>query len=194
MVKPHHSVPHRTARQPVRNTFFMAESKSSSSSPSVLMRILALLAVLSVLALTTVGGAWLYKNKHLDALLGGQSAQAAAAPSAVDPDSLAPNPIFVALDPFTVTLSDEDNERIVRMAITVRLEDPVSQERLSLYKPEVRNRILMVLSSQSPDNITHSETRLKLGQEIAQALSRPFEPLVAGQRIQGILFTEFVVQ
>ena len=172
----------------------MPESKSTRSSPSFLVRLLGLLALLSLLALTVVGGAWLYKNDYLSSFLGTSSAQAASTPPVVDPDAQAPQPIFVDLEPFTVTLSDDVTERIVRLAITVRLEDQISHDRLKLYKPEVRNRILMVLSTQSPQNITQSETRIKLSQELARTLSQPFEPLVAGQRIQGILFTEFVVQ
>ncbi|CAM4298672.1 flagellar basal body-associated FliL family protein [Kerstersia similis] len=179
----------------------MPDLDASTSPPrksNLLLKIISALLLLVLFAFAGIGGAWFYVNREhpvAPATPAADSPDAStAAPSGKDPDANAPLPIFVDLTPFTVTLSDNVMERLVHMAITIRLSDQDSKDRLLRYLPEVRNRVLMILSDQSPETIASTRTRTRLAQEIAHALSQPFKPLVKGQQIIDVLFTDFVVQ
>ena len=60
--------------------------------------------------------------------------------------------------------------------------------------PEVRSRILMVLSSQSPTGVQTQQGKTDMANAIKQAVNRPFSPLPDGQYVTDVLFTAFVVQ
>lgn len=169
----------------------MADSKPPRSPSRFLFKLLGLLVLLVLFALAGAGGAWFYANREHPVPIE-TSAEDSKPPEHAD--ASVPPPIFMALDPFTVTLSDDVMDRIVHLAITVRLQDQESMARLERYKPEVRSRVLLVLSAQSPETIAQPDARQQLARDLTAALSRPFQPLVAEQHVQDILFTDFVVQ
>ncbi|WP_323017903.1 flagellar basal body-associated FliL family protein [Castellaniella sp.] len=105
-----------------------------------------------------------------------------------------PAPIFADLEPFTVTLYGEIRNRILYTAITLRLNDEASRKQIQDYMPEVRDRILKVLSAQELATIQTPEGRLALGTIIKADLSRPFAVQLPGPHVADVLFTAFVVQ
>lgn len=105
-----------------------------------------------------------------------------------------PAPIFVPLEPFTVTLQNADTERIMHVGLTLRVSDDQTRTRLEKYMPEVRSRILMVLSSQSPIGVQTQQGKTDMVNAIKQAVNLPFSPLPDGQYVTDVLFTAFVVQ
>ncbi len=105
-----------------------------------------------------------------------------------------PGPIFVPLEPFTVTLRDNNNSRILYVAITLRVADEASRKLLAVYMPEVRNRVLLELSTQSPTAVQTPEGRTELTKSLAKVLEAPYLPQPDGPRISNVLFTAFVVQ
>ncbi|WP_447919412.1 flagellar basal body-associated protein FliL [Achromobacter aegrifaciens] len=105
-----------------------------------------------------------------------------------------PSPIFVPIEPFTVTLQNPETERIMHVGLTLRVSDEQTRTRLEKYMPEVRSRILMVLSSQSPTGVQTQQGKTDMATAIKQAVNRPFSPMPDGQYVTDVLFTAFVVQ
>lgn len=105
-----------------------------------------------------------------------------------------PAPIFVPIEAFTVTLQNADTERIMRVGLTLRVSDEQTRIRLEKYMPEVRSRILMVLSAQSPTGVQTQQGKTDMANAIKQAVNRPFAPLPDGQYVTDVLYTAFVVQ
>ncbi|CAB3744009.1 hypothetical protein LMG3458_06210 [Achromobacter deleyi] len=105
-----------------------------------------------------------------------------------------PAPIFVPIEAFTVTLQNADTERIMHVGLTLRVSDEQTRVRLEKYMPEVRSRILMVLSSQSPTGVQTQQGKTDMANAIKQAVNRPFSPMPDGQYVTDVLFTAFVVQ
>lgn len=105
-----------------------------------------------------------------------------------------PAPIFVPIEAFTVTLQNADTERIMHVGLTLRVSDEQTRIRLEKYMPEVRSRILMVLSSQSPIAVQTQQGKTDMANAIKQAVNRPFAPLPDGQYVTDVLYTAFVVQ
>jgi len=132
----------------------------------------------------------------------GQAGQAGQGPQATPTTFVAPSatpiavpaPIFVPIEAFTVTLQNADTERIMHVGLTLRVSDEQTRTRLEKYMPEVRSRILMVLSSQSPTGVQTQQGKNDMVAAIKQAVNRPFSPLPDGQYVTDVLFTAFVVQ
>ena len=153
-----------------------------------LLSVLALIAVAAISAATT----WLWANRsHPTA-----PADAVQATGEILPiiSPVAPAPIFLDLDAFTVTLQNSNIERMVHLRLTLRMEDDASRERIKRYMPEARSRILTVLSNQSPDAIVTPQGRIDLANAVRTSLTEPFSPLQDRQSVRDVLFTEFVVQ
>ena len=132
----------------------------------------------------------------------GQAGQGAQGPQATPTTFVAPSatpiavpaPIFVPIEAFTVTLQNAETERIMHVGLTLRVSDEQTRTRLEKYMPEVRSRILMVLSAQSPTGVQTQQGKNDMVAAIKQAVNRPFSPLPDGQYVTDVLFTAFVVQ
>lgn len=190
----------------------MATSKSSDASSrrgaSKLLRPLLLLLVLLLVVVGSVAGTWYFmshmqqQQQQAAVQLGvgqaGGGAVAGPAPTTFVPPpaqpAVVPAPIFLPLEAFTVTLHDADSERIMHVGITLRISDEQSRQRIERYMPEVRNRMLMILSSQTPQSVQSLEGKQTMAKTLVAAINKPFSPLPDGQVVTDVLFTAFVVQ
>lgn len=155
----------------------------ASSTPNVKTpksRKFILLLALAALGITAAGGGAAYAY-----LRGEYKAAATVAP---------PDPIFVALEPFTVNLQPNGRSRFLHVAMTLKVADAKSQEQLTKYLPEVRSRVLTVLSNRQSEVLLTAEERAQLAGEIMAALSRPFAPDLAPSKIASVMFTTFMLQ
>lgn len=123
----------------------------------------------------------------------GTPVQATFVPPPTTPP-VVPAPIFIPLEAFTVTLQSPETERILHVGLTLRVSDDQTRQRIEKYMPEVRSRILMTLSAQSPQAVQTAQGKNDLAAAIAQTVNRPFSPLPDGQYVTDVLFTAFVVQ
>jgi len=163
-----------------------------------LSRLLIALAALLIVALASVATTWIITSRMYGSN-GGPASALGLSPQEVMsvapmPPPVVPAPIFIELDPFTVTLRNQDTERIFHVGLTLRVANEQSRERIDRYMPEVRSRVLMVLTAQSPDIVNTSQGKVQLASAIAQEINRPFSPLPDGQYVTDVLFTAFVVQ
>lgn len=156
------------------------------------MRFLNTILLVLILVAVCAGGALLYFGK-----LGMPS----AAPAGSSPEADAgatqqqlATPIFLALDPFTVTLQDNQMAQILYLEITVRIVDQAARTYLLEYMPEVRNRILTELSRHTATRVQQTEGRIALAESLRKAIAAPYPPRTVGPEVVNVLFTAFVVQ
>lgn len=156
---------------------------ASQSGRASLWIIIALVAII-VLGAGGVGG-WILLGKR------GGTANAASAP----PPPPA-KPVFFQLDPFTVNLqpSGNDGGQLLYVGITLQLGDQTSQAFLQEHLPQVRDRLLLVLSGQSAGNLISSAGKQQLATEIRGALVKPFAKGQPKLAVNNVLFTQFIVQ
>jgi flagellar protein FliL len=76
-------------------------------------------------------------------------------------------PTFVALEPFTVNLSDTNAERMAQIAVSLQVNDQKTEEAIKAYMPALRHDILKVISAKESKEILSSEGKDKLAAEIA---------------------------
>ena len=103
-------------------------------------------------------------------------------------------PVFANLDPFTVNLQQEAGEQFLQVAITVQVTDEKAMEEVKLYMPQVRNRILLLLSSKRASEINTADGKKKLADEIAAQIRTPFSKQGKPQEVDNVFFTSFVIQ
>lgn len=103
-------------------------------------------------------------------------------------------PVFVVLDSFTVNLSPEDGEKYLQVSLTLQVAEEKDAEDIKLHMPQVRSRILLLLSSKKASELLMQEGKTKLTQEIVSEINKPFNPHGEPQKATSVFFTSFVIQ
>ena len=99
------------------------------------------------------------------------------------------------IDPFTVNLTPgEGGDQYLQVALTLQVADQAQVDRLKLYMPQVRSRILLLLSSKKASEISSVEGKKKLSAEIIAQINLPFTPQSERQSVSDVFFTSFVIQ
>ncbi|MEC5217542.1 flagellar FliL protein [Actimicrobium sp. GrIS 1.19] len=107
---------------------------------------------------------------------------------------IAKPPVFVVMEPFTVNLQQETGEQFLQIAMTVQVADEKEVEEIKLYLPQVRSRILLLLSSKKASEINTAEGKKALAGEIAAQVKQPFAANGKPQEVKDVFFTSFVIQ
>jgi len=128
-----------------------------------------IIIVVAVLVLLIGGGvgAWL--------MMGDKPAEGEEAKEVVEKK----DPVYVKLDTFTVNLSPEEGEKYLV------IEDKM---------PQVRNRVLMLLTSKLPSEISDMEGKQELIEEIVEQINEPYSAEGEPLAVSDAFFTAFVIQ
>jgi flagellar FliL protein len=118
----------------------------------------------------------------------------AKAPNEEAKHEAAKPPVFVVMEPFTVNLQQEGSEQFLQIALTMQVADEKAMEEIKVYMPQVRSRLLLLLSSKKASEINTAEGKKKLADEIAAQLRLPFVAGGEAQKINNVFFTSFVIQ
>jgi flagellar FliL protein len=165
-------------------------SSARSAGSGRFAKLLLWIALTTFIACASVAGTY-YFMQQTGFTLGQANAESA---QRQEPAAPLPAPIFAPLDPFTVTLRDERTTRILYVAITLRLVDEGSRNMINEYMPEVRDRVLRLLSVQNPGYVQTPDGREHLVRDLTALLQKPYLPQPRGPEISAVLFTAFVVQ
>jgi flagellar FliL protein len=103
-------------------------------------------------------------------------------------------PVFLPLEAFVVNLQSESGDKYLQVTMTLQIADDEQANLLKLNMPQVRSRLLMLLSSKDSSEILTSEGKQQLIQEIVDQVKIPFVPKGSPQKVVGVFFTSFVVQ
>ncbi len=160
------------------------QTTETVSRPSRFLKsILLLVGVALVAAGAAAAGMYFFMA---DRDTGSRPAAAASAPPVI--------PVFFALDPMTVNLQSDDGLHYLRVGLSLKLNDLLTQERLAAHMPEIRSRILLALSNKHPEELETLEGKRALANELKILIGQPTEQGGPAARVQDVLFTEFVVQ
>ncbi|WP_248730245.1 MULTISPECIES: flagellar basal body-associated protein FliL [Halomonadaceae] len=120
------------------------------------------------------------------------------APSAAQVQVEAPRaaePIFVNVSPFTVNLQSRHyDQRLLYMGLSLRVGDVATQEVITTHMPQVRSRLLMLLSSQEAETLTTPEGKQALTNDILALFDQPLTDPQPFLTINDVLYTDFIVQ
>lgn len=103
-------------------------------------------------------------------------------------------PVYHPLEQFTVNLQPEGEEQYLQVSMTLKVGEQKVVEHLKQHDPELRNRLLLILTSKAPSQLTSVEGKRQLAEEILQAVRRPFSEGQPDQEVQDVVFTAFIIQ
>jgi|UniRef100_UPI000D375536 flagellar FliL protein len=145
-----------------------------------------LIGLAVVVGLVAVGGAaYTFVPRFMTA--------SSSAPEAAKPPP-AEKPIFLALEPLTVNLQSEGRPRFLQIGMALRVPDEHTKAQIVEYMPELRSRLLLLLSNRTPDSLVTPEDKAKLAEEIRKTLNGPLAPQQPALGITSVSFNTFVVQ
>lgn len=130
-------------------------------------------------------------------VMSSQSGASAAAPEPPPPEEPPElqDPVFLEIEPFTVNLQDgARGSRLLYVGLTLKLGDEASRAFLEGHRPQLRSRLLMLLSGKEAEAVRTPRGKEQLKSEILSLLGAP---MAAGQpdlAVEDVLFTEFIVQ
>jgi flagellar FliL protein len=117
-----------------------------------------------------------------------------------------PLPVFFALDSFTVNLTPDvvaddgsdggggGSDRYLHIGLTLKLDNLKTQQLLTDHMPEIRSRILLLLSAKHPADLATVAGKRSLAHELVKVIDEPFSPDKTPHPVSDVLFTDFVVQ
>ena len=103
-------------------------------------------------------------------------------------------PVFLSLETFTVNLEPENSDQHLQTNLTLKVGDNEAVNKIKLHMPEVRNRVLLLLSSKTASQIATVEGKKKLATELLVEINQPFGEGGGSQAVESVLFTSFVIQ
>ena len=82
--------------------------------------------------------------------------------------------VFLPVDQFTVNLQPEDGQQqFLQVAMTLKVVDQATVDMIKAQMPEVRSRVLLLLSSKKPSQLVTLEGKNKLIEEIGREVEAP---------------------
>jgi flagellar protein FliL len=161
------------------------DDESSNGRGKLLKPILIGLAVLILLA--GVGGAvWYFILRDHD-VSGQESAEK-------EEDTSTETPIFLTMEPFIVNLQPSPVGKRMQITLSLQVGSEKQVEHIKQFMPEVRSRLLILLSSKAGSDIATTEGKTVLANEIIELLNQPFTGRKDKQHITAVFFTSFVIQ
>lgn len=151
--------------------------------PSKLLIGVAIACSLGALA---AGGFALSRSKYF-APKSEQAQSEQAQPKAV-------KPIFVTLEPLTVNMQSEGRGRFLHIGMALKVHNEEAKAQIVEFMPELRSRLLLLLSNREPATLLSTEDKARLAEEIRVELNRPLAADAKPQDIASVSFNTFVVQ
>lgn len=74
--------------------------------------------------------------------------------------------VFLPLDQFTVNLQPEEGQQFLQIAMTLKVVDQAVSDSIKATMPEVRSRVLLLLSSKKPSQLSSLDGKNKLAEEV----------------------------
>ena len=98
--------------------------------------------------------------------------------------------ILYPLDTFTVNLKSDAGRRYLKVTMSLELEGEELSLELDAKTAVLRDRVIRILSSKTLEEISSKKGKAKVSSQVMDTLNA----MISDGQIQGIYFTEFVIQ
>jgi len=103
--------------------------------------------------------------------------------------------VYFKLHPdFVVNLSGAGSPHFLLATVQVMTHGSAVVEQIKLHSPALRDALLMLLSGQAYDSVDTLENRKKLQQDALAALNSVMERETGSASLEGLYFTNFVIE
>jgi len=99
------------------------------------------------------------------------------------------------IEPFVVNLADPGSRRYLRVNLTLELKNPEEAEPLlEVRMPQMRDTVLLLLSSKTTDQLLAPEGKITLRQELIEQINKVLKTKKLKRSVKNLYFTEFLIQ
>lgn len=98
--------------------------------------------------------------------------------------------VSISLNPFVVNLADPKARHFLKVTIVLEVTDDAAKEDVNKLMPVIRNDIIMLLTSQTLEDVISIEGKVRLRDGISSRINRA----IGGDRLLNVYFDTFVVQ
>ncbi len=130
------------------------------AAPKKKSKLTLIIAIAAVLVVAAAGAAWYFLGR-------------AGADDEEEPRASSKPAVFLPVDQFTVNLQPEDGSQYLQVAMTLKLADQETADAIKSLLPEVRSRVLLLLSSKKASQLTSPEGKTRLADEIIREVEAP---------------------
>lgn len=102
---------------------------------------------------------------------------------------------YFSLDPaFVVNFQGKSRARFLQVNIDGVTREEVIKQEVTKHLPQIRNNIVLLLSSKTYDDLITPEGKEKVRQEVLSEIQKVMESEVGKAGVENIFFTSFVMQ
>ncbi len=80
------------------------------------------------------------------------------------------NPVFVPLDTFTVNLQKDPDDHVLQVGLSLKIYKPELEEKIKNAMPEIRNALLLLLSSKRASELSTITGKVQLAGDIISSV------------------------
>ncbi|MFZ6046339.1 flagellar basal body-associated protein FliL [Pseudomonas sp. CR3202] len=148
--------------------------------------VLAVVALLLAIALS-VGATWFFLSR------GDKSAESAKEEAAAAPARQ--SAVYEDLAPaFVVNFNQNGRQRYMQVSLSLMARDEAQLEALKVHMPMLRNKLVMLFSSQSFDALVTPVGKEMLRQQATATVQELAKQETGALTVEQVLFTNFVLQ
>jgi len=132
-----------------------AQKPEDPTVPKKSSKKLVIGAVVAVAVLLSAGGGWYFTK-------GKEGAHHVEEVKVAPPKT----PIFIVLEPFVVNLQRESSDQYLQLGLTLKVFDMEFEKKIKDNQPEIRSKILQLLTTKTASELLSAEGKTKLVKEI----------------------------
>jgi len=103
-------------------------------------------------------------------------------------------PAYIPFGPFALNLQPVTAEKYVNISLTIQAADIIEEENIKSHIPEIQDRIELLISNKEASDISTTEGKISLKNELITRINMPFKNSLTPQKISDIFFTNFIIQ
>lgn len=96
-----------------------------------------------------------------------------------------------AMEPFIVNLADPGGKRYIKLTVSLDVKDDKLKKELETRMPQIRDSVLLLLSSKTFNDISPVAGKIKLRNEVLKIINNS---LAGAGQVHTLYFGEFVIQ
>lgn len=149
-----------------------------------------IIGIIAALLLVGAGGGWFYMTKMHEADDSGDEDKPKKKAKKDEKD------IYVTLEPFVVNIrSSQEEENYLQVGFDVKVDSAETGEEVKKKMPSIRNKVLLLLSSKTTDELKTVDGKQKLNTDIRKTFNDVLG-YKAGEEggVLEVAFTSFVIQ
>jgi flagellar FliL protein len=165
--------------------------ENDQAAPAPRSTLMNVLLVLVLVLIAGVGGYFAQKliSGNSERMVPSNPPQTQPAAKTMQPVPLAVG-VMMPLEPFMVNLARTKGSRILKVTVTLELNNPAVQPEVEDNRQKIMDSILVLLSSKTFEDVYSIQGKFKLKDEITTRVNR----FLAMGHVKEVYFSEFLIQ